>query len=208
MPSTPAPKPDDLAIRFVNTAAWRLREESEERLGSPEALLGWLRQNEVISASQSRRLSSAWTAEPGVAAAVYHSALRLREAIYALLVSVMHQRPPAAAVAAHFSEFVGRPSALRLHWHEGRPCWRAKDLPETADDLLRPIALAAAALVTGPRADRLKQCEDDRGCGWLFVDDSRLKNRRWCAMGDCGNVAKARRHRARVAGGESDRSDR
>lgn len=44
----------------------------------------------------------------------------------------------------------------------------------------------------------IKQCEDDRGCGWLFVDDSRLKNRRWCSMGDCGNVAKARRHRARA----------
>jgi predicted RNA-binding Zn ribbon-like protein len=27
-------------------------------------------------------------------------------------------------------------------------------------------------------------------------------------MGDCGNVAKARRHRARAAGSDSDRSDR
>ena len=204
MPSTLVPKPEDLAIRFVNTAAWRLRDDAEERLGSPEALLRWLRQNEVISATQSRRLAAPWKARPDMASAVYDSALRLRETIYALLLSVIEQRPPSAVTATSFSEFVGRPSALRLHWHEGQPRWRADEMPETADDLLRPIALAAAALITGPRADRLKQCEDDRGCGWLFVDDSRLRNRRWCSMGDCGNIAKARRHRARMAAGHKD----
>jgi len=205
--SKPALKSEDLAIRFVNTAAWRLRDEGEERLGSPEALLTWLRQNEVISVGESRRLSSAWKARPQAAAAAYDGALRLRETIYALFLGVIHQRPPAAAIAAHFSEFVGRPSALRLHWHEGRPCWRADELPDTADDLLRPIAIAAAALMTGPRADRLKQCEDDRGCGWLFVDDSRLRNRRWCSMGDCGNRAKARRHYRKTRQRDVDRSE-
>jgi predicted RNA-binding Zn ribbon-like protein len=198
VPSKRSSPSEDLAIRFVNTVAWRLKVPSEERLGSPEALLRWLQQNEVVSAAESRRLASAWRTRPEAAIAAHDSALRLREAIYALFLSVIHQRPPAATVTAYFSDFVGRRSALRLQWHEGRPSWRATKLPEVTDDLLRPIALSAASLMTGPRADRIKQCEDDRGCGWLFVDDSRLKNRRWCAMGDCGNVAKARRHRARA----------
>jgi predicted RNA-binding Zn ribbon-like protein len=125
----------------------------------------------------------------------------MREAIYALFVSMIQHRPPAASVMADFSEYMRPPSTLRLQWQEGRPNWRATESSEPADGLLWPIALAAAALITGPRADRIKQCEDDRGCGWLFVDDSRLGNRRWCSMGDCGNVAKARRHRARASGG-------
>jgi len=32
------------------------------------------------------------------------------------------------------------------------------------------------------------------GCGWLFFDTSKNRSRRWCAMEDCGNRAKARRH--------------
>jgi predicted RNA-binding Zn ribbon-like protein len=201
VPSKPSPRSEDLAIRFVNTVAWRLRDPSEERLGSPKALLHWLEHNELISAGESRRLASAWKVRPDAAAAVYDTALHLREAIYALFLSVIGQRPVDAAVMAYFSEFVGRSSALRLQWHEGRLSWRATELLEMTDDLLRPIALSAATLITGSRAHRIKQCEDDRGCGWLFVDDSRLKNRRWCSMGDCGNVAKARRHRARAGGG-------
>jgi predicted RNA-binding Zn ribbon-like protein len=201
MPSSSSRQPEDLAIRFVNTVAWRLQDPSEERLGSPEVLLRWLQQNDVIAPDESQVLASAWKARPETAATVYDSALRLREAIYALLVSVINRRPADAAVMAYFSAFVGRPSALCLQWRDRGPSWSATASPETAEDLLRPIALSAAALITGPRADRIKQCEDDRGCGWLFVDDSRRKNRRWCSMGDCGNVAKARRHRARKGGG-------
>jgi predicted RNA-binding Zn ribbon-like protein len=31
-------------------------------------------------------------------------------------------------------------------------------------------------------------------CGWLFLDESRGKRRRWCDMKDCGNREKARRY--------------
>ena len=30
-------------------------------------------------------------------------------------------------------------------------------------------------------------------CGWLFIDMSRNKSRRWCDMKDCGNRAKGKR---------------
>jgi predicted RNA-binding Zn ribbon-like protein len=62
----------------------------------------------------------------------------------------------------------------------------------TSSALLRPIVLSAAELMTGVRASKVRQCQD--GCGWLFVDESRLQNRRWCSLGDCGNRAKAHRH--------------
>jgi predicted RNA-binding Zn ribbon-like protein len=75
--------------------------------------------------------------------------------------------------------------------------WRPSSAGGPPGDLLRPIALSAAELITGPRAARVRQCADSGGCGWLFVDESRAQNRRWCSMGDCGNRAKAARHRAR-----------
>jgi predicted RNA-binding Zn ribbon-like protein len=66
---------------------------------------------------------------------------------------------------------------------------------------LMPIAFSAVELMTGVRAARVRQCQDDRGCGWLIVDESRAQNRRWCSMGDCGNRAKAHRHYERVRHG-------
>lgn len=190
---------EDLAIRFINTMAWRLRDPAEERLGSPEALLVWLQDNDVMSAAEARRLKSIWKARPDAARRSYGAALKLREAIYGLCLGLVRGRAPSDSALQALDEFLwsGAP-ALRLHWDAGRLTWRAGAETDDCRDPLRLIALSAAALVTGPRAHRIKQCEDDRGCGWLFVDDSRLQNRRWCAMGDCGNVAKARRHRERL----------
>jgi predicted RNA-binding Zn ribbon-like protein len=192
------PASEDLSIRFVNTVAWRLREPSEERLGSPAALLEWLERNGVAR-PEDCSLRDAWAAHPSKAARVYATAIRLREAIYQLFVARIRGHPPPAAALTSFSEFLlCRRSTLRIDWEAGQLIWRTRLEGGQPLDLLRPIALSAAELMTGHRAHKLRQCQDDRGCGWLFVDESRLQNRRWCSMGDCGNLAKARRHRESV----------
>lgn len=52
-----------------------------------------------------------------------------------------------------------------------------------------------AAIATGT-VERLRVCAND-DCRWAFEDRSRAGRRRWCDMSSCGNVAKARRYRAR-----------
>lgn len=59
--------------------------------------------------------------------------------------------------------------------------------------VVEPFVQAVAAGTTG----RLRICAND-DCRWAFQDTSRAGRRRWCDMTSCGNVAKARRHRARV----------
>ncbi|MEO7794047.1 MAG: ABATE domain-containing protein [Thermoanaerobaculia bacterium] len=58
---------------------------------------------------------------------------------------------------------------------------------------LWPIARSAADLMTSSEFGRVAQC-DGSACTWLFLDQSRTRNRRWCSMQSCGNRAKARRH--------------
>ena len=65
--------------------------------------------------------------------------------------------------------------------------------------MLWPVAHSAAELLISDDLDRVKQCADDRGCGWLFVDTSRNRSRRWCSMESCGNRAKVQRHRHKEA---------
>ena len=69
-----------------------------------------------------------------------------------------------------------------------------------ADDLqtlLWPVVWSAVELLTGGPVERVRECDNDP-CGWLFVDMSRNRSRRWCDMRDCGNRVKARRHYART----------
>jgi hypothetical protein len=56
--------------------------------------------------------------------------------------------------------------------------------------------LAATALAVGERPGDLRAC-DNALCGFVFLDRSRNRSRRWCDMAACGNRAKLRRFRGR-----------
>ncbi len=58
------------------------------------------------------------------------------------------------------------------------------------------LALELGRLVTSEAVLRLHRCEDPH-CGWVFLDTSRQRNRRWCSSADCGNRNRVRRHYAR-----------
>jgi predicted RNA-binding Zn ribbon-like protein len=186
---------DDLCIRFVNTVAWRRGEPVEERLPSARALFDWLKANEVASAGVLTALKAGKYADTEVTGEFLRRGRSLREAIYRILLARMADKSPNAADLARLNAALsGAFPAMRLMQQGGDLSWHLDPAKAELEDLLCPITLSAAALLTGNRAGKIRQCEDDRGCGWLFVDESRAGNRRWCSMGDCGNRAKARRH--------------
>jgi predicted RNA-binding Zn ribbon-like protein len=61
--------------------------------------------------------------------------------------------------------------------------------------LIPPIATVAELLVGGDQ-QLVRNCE---GCSIWFYDHTKAHRRRWCSMALCGNRAKARSHRQRVA---------
>ena len=61
---------------------------------------------------------------------------------------------------------------------------------------LWPVARSAAELLTSSaKLGSVKVCGGE-GCGWLFVDESRNRSRRWCDSRDCGNRERVRKHLA------------
>lgn len=62
--------------------------------------------------------------------------------------------------------------------------------------LLWEVAASAVDLLTRGPLDRLGECPS---CGWLFLDTSRNRQRRWCSMATCGSRDKAQRYYARNA---------
>src|ERR1700730_18423720 len=191
----PAGDHDELCIRFVNTVAWRLRDPVEDRVKTPTALLDWLTTAGVADAKYASRLRARWEKHPREGDAFRKSAVGLREAIYQILLSQIDGKPFDRS-ALRILDAVTRAETRGLHPvpAKGALVWRSDHRHNAAGDLLKPIAWSALGLAMGLRSRKVRQCQDDRGCGWLFVDESRAQNRRWCSMGDCGNRAKALRH--------------
>jgi predicted RNA-binding Zn ribbon-like protein len=64
---------------------------------------------------------------------------------------------------------------------------------------LHLILKSAFDILTQEDVSRIKECPS---CGWLFLDKTKNKKRRWCNMLDCGSKDKASRyyHRKKSAG--------
>lgn len=170
-----------------------------ERLVSYGALLGWGRLAGILTAEEAAGLARRAARSGNEAAAVLERGLALRRALYRIFKAVIEGWTPEAGdlavlnvelrVARAHERLVARPG-LGFEW---------ESKPGALDRVLWPVASSAAELLTGPELERVRQCPGGE-CGWLFVDTSRSRNRRWCDMADCGNVAKVRRFRERRGG--------
>jgi predicted RNA-binding Zn ribbon-like protein len=65
---------------------------------------------------------------------------------------------------------------------------------DTAEQVLAPIALAAAELLANADFRLVRKCEGDECPRW-FYDRTKAHRRRWCNMAVCGNRNKATRFR-------------
>jgi predicted RNA-binding Zn ribbon-like protein len=71
--------------------------------------------------------------------------------------------------------------------------FKVADILGSTDSSSLALATAHSALriCAAPERDRIRVCA---ACGWLFLDRSKNRSRRWCDMSVCGNRAKAKRH--------------
>ncbi len=191
-------KTGQLCLDFANTADWHASDQPEEELTSYPALLAWARGVHLLGARAARLMARAAARRPEAAARALASAVALREAIYRLFAAHAHGEAPQPADLATLNRALARALA---HAHlvpaRGRYAWDWAGDAVALDAMLWPVARSAADLLTSGDLERVGQCADDRGCGWLFFDTSKNRTRRWCDMRDCGNRAKARRHYAR-----------
>ena len=175
------------ALDFVNTLRerwWR----RVETLVTPEDLAEWLKRAGVLED------------EPPVDAALLEAARDLREAIDTATLALLDPSRKAASAAVTIDRWL--PEALlpdRLCVRDGQPPLMTPGTP--ADPCrygLGLLARDAAEMLGTDQRDRVRICASET-CSARFFDRSRAGRRRWCSMQGCGNVAKARRHRARLA---------
>ncbi len=192
-----------VGLDFANTVSGKRLQEPIERLLSYEDLLSWARQTGVLSEARARRLSAEARRRPAEAAAALRRAIEVREALFRLYRSVAERRDPAPGDLEIVNSALARALAHeRLVREGGRYRLAFPEKLAALDSVLWPVLRAAAELLASGDLERVRICEATPvdGCGWLFLDETRSRTRRWCSMRDCGNRAKARRHYRRHKG--------
>lgn len=189
-----------VALDFANTLDWRLRERPVELLQTFSDLLRWAWSAGVLTLSEARALQAWSAAKPRVAARALADAIEVREAIALVFQEGARGKSLPAAGLARLDAacrdawaeraLVARGPKATWGWRGGvpapeRPAWTA--------------ALDAARILTSEDLARVRQCGDAQ-CGWLFIDTSRNRSRRWCTMKGCGNRNKARSFYQRSVG--------
>ena len=187
-----------LCLDFANTVDWRRRSDPEELVQDYTGLLDWSVRAGAVSPREGRRLHTVAEADPRAANAAYAAGLGLREAFYRAALAQAHAEPPSEGdltqVVRSYAEAVQRARLSR----DGTAYEWAFD--ENADELDRPwwpVAVSAVELLSSPELARVRECEG-RGCGWLFLDESRSRTRRWCSSAGCGNRERVRRYYERT----------
>jgi predicted RNA-binding Zn ribbon-like protein len=185
---------ESLCLDFANTLSWRTSGKPEEKLGSYAALVEWGRKAGIVSAREARAMLKAAQTSTGV----LQRAITLRESIYRTFAARAAGRRARPFDLAILNETVSEAMAhLRLVAERKAFVWRWPADSDAARRILWTVARSAAELLTSDHLGAVRVCSGAE-CGWLFLDLSRNRSRRWCAMSDCGNREKARRHYQRV----------
>lgn len=176
------------ATDFVNTLRerwWR----RVETLVTPADLTCWLERAELLAPGSVarpslQRLREACELRESIDAAVV--ALIAGDAIDPRALATIDGWLPGAATCQTLAEGA-----------DGRPVLRPAASADPLEHALGTLALDAAQMLGTDQRSRVRICASDT-CSARFYDRSPTSARLWCSMRGCGNVAKARRHRART----------
>jgi len=183
----------ELSLDFANTVDWRNGPNRHDKLETFSSLLSWGVKKGVLSDGEASSLAKEAREEHAEESA-FRRALELREAVYRIFSAVAHDDHPdegdLRALNKVLSDYPASSTVVRsgseygLRWAPDK---------RTEGRILWPIAKSAADLLTSDQLGRVTECaNEDEGCGWVFLDKTRSRTRRWCSMDGCGNRAKAR----------------
>jgi len=184
----------NLALDFVNTVAFRADSgKKKDHLQSSEEVRRWASQAQLPDRSAIHSGSPVGTA-------ALRRIREVREHLFAVFRAIANDDPIPEEALGQIGSALHECCAKRCLSIEGAEIrWSWRPSARCTDYLLYPVLTAATDLLTSGSRGLVRQCED-AGCGWLFLDRSNARKRRWCSMADCGNRNKARIYYRREAG--------
>jgi predicted RNA-binding Zn ribbon-like protein len=187
------------SLEFTNTVNNHASEQPGETLFKYEDLLAWGKKVGLLREDQVDRLTHQAARRPEEAAGVFAAALELREVMYRIVIAQTKGKSPPKQDLTTLNSVLSQPTGgAQVVYQTDRFEWQWNFDENALEAPLWLLALSAVDLMTSEYYERVGQCADEDGCGWLFVDTSKNHSRRWCDINDCGNRAKQRRYQKRA----------
>jgi predicted RNA-binding Zn ribbon-like protein len=192
-----------LCLDFTNTVRARPLSDRIEYINQYSHLVSWARQATIITPGEAALLGEEAARRPKPAGEALSQALAVREAIHGLFSARATGLPASASDLRTLNRAIGRGMS-----HAGLVVagpgfeWAWPEAKLDLDRITWWVSRSAAELLTSADLPLVRECAG-YDCGWLFMDTTKNRSRRWCDMTTCGNRAKGRRHyeRRRATGG-------
>jgi predicted RNA-binding Zn ribbon-like protein len=182
-----------LCLDFVNTVDCYGCADPGEYLNTYHDLVAWSRHVGTITHDEAETLFQKAAEHPAEAKTAHRRAIELREVIYNIFSATLEGRSHAEKDLAVFNDLLSKTMMRsQIVRTKGGFHWDMTGNKAKLSWILNPVIRSAADLLISEEFKRIKKCADPI-CGWLFLDLSRNRSRRWCDMRDCGNRAKANR---------------
>ncbi len=194
-----------VCLDFANTADYPATDHPEEELHTYADLVGWAQSLRLLSEDQANRLIALAEQHLEETASIFELAISFRRVLYRIFAGFSNEQMPHQADVMALNGMLSRALIfLRFRMTDSGFTWEWSDGETELDCMLWPVALSAVDLLTDDeQLERIGQCADDGGCGWLFIDTSKNRTRRYCGY-SCANRAKAQRHYARKKAEQDD----
>jgi predicted RNA-binding Zn ribbon-like protein len=190
------------SLDLANTMSPRTGHRPRDHLVRFADLVAWAARVGVVEPGEAEILREQAARSPVAAAETLAAAKDLREAIYGTFAAIADGRDAPEDAFSRLRHHVRRAQGRRdiVPLPSGGAAWRWDADATDLDRILWPLALGAADLLTDPeRLGRIRECRGEN-CGWLFLDATKNRSRRWCSPRDCGNLDKVYRYRRRLRG--------
>ncbi|WP_238360952.1 CGNR zinc finger domain-containing protein [Iningainema tapete] len=182
-----------LCLDFVNTVDRETNGYVNEWLNDFADLVMWEQLAQILTTQQAKHLLAQAKLYPNHAQATFHQAIRLREVLYRIFSAFCADRSPQPEDLEQFNTMLTQTyTHSKLVFTGNGFAWSWTDC-DHLEQVLWQVMRSATDLLTDPNLNRVRECAGT-DCGWVFLDMSRNRSRRWCDMEECGNRAKARRH--------------
>ncbi len=182
-----------LALDFLNTRPV-LEAAATELLSDFDALLRWFRAAGLLAERQASQLKRQWGGDPR-AARLLKEVRGLRESLRRQVVAWEEGSAIRDSTITELNRWMMRhPILTRVTEHGENLTMELWFQPAEPEDLLAPLAHAAASLFAEADRTRVRKCGQ---CVLHFYDTSKKGTRRWCSMRLCGNRVKVAAYAAR-----------
>lgn len=207
----------DPCLDLVNTVDWTRQGLEKDRLSDYARLTRWAEGAGLVSRREAERLRREGAARPREAQAAYEAARWHRQVLQRLFASIAAGERPGAPLE-DFNDLLAEalqrlrispisktsrgakaPGTARARSAQSPVEWEWHGREDDLESILWPVVWSAAHLLTSREARRVRVCVGT-DCGWIYVDRSRNRLRRWCEMETCGTLEKSRRRSERRRG--------